>query len=64
MNPREISTSFLIATGHIRPMRGGAQPQRPQAGTTYVRSESRSNFSGEPAFLTESGGSATKLIAR
>ena len=25
MNPHEISTSFLIATGHIRAMRGGAQ---------------------------------------
>jgi len=28
MNPQEISTSFLIATGHIRPMRGGAQTER------------------------------------
>ena len=25
MNPQEISSSFLIATGHIRAMRGGAQ---------------------------------------
>src|SRR5881275_124453 len=25
MNPQELSTSFLIATGHIRAMRGGAQ---------------------------------------
>lgn len=25
MNPQQISTSFLIATGHIRAMRGGAQ---------------------------------------
>jgi hypothetical protein len=25
MNPQEISTSFLVATGHIRAMRGGAQ---------------------------------------
>ncbi len=25
MNPQNISTSFLIATGHIRAMRGGAQ---------------------------------------
>jgi len=25
MNPQEIPTSFLIATGYIRPMRGGAQ---------------------------------------
>src|SRR5438270_13942561 len=25
MNPQGISTSFLVATGHIRAMRGGAQ---------------------------------------
>src|SRR5581483_10784086 len=38
MNPQDISTSFLIATGHIRAMRGGAQPHMLAAtdGHAYV----------------------------
>ena len=38
MNPQQISTSFLIATGHIRAMRGGAQSHMLTAndGNAYV----------------------------
>src|SRR5205823_6521932 len=36
MNPHEISTSFLIATGHIRPMKGGAQSHMLTASDGYA----------------------------
>jgi hypothetical protein len=38
MNPQNVSSSFLIATGHIRAMRGGAQSHMLTAsdGHTYV----------------------------
>jgi hypothetical protein len=38
MNPQNVSSSFLIATGHIRAMRGGAQSHMLTAsdGRAYV----------------------------
>jgi hypothetical protein len=36
MNPQDLSISFLIATGHIRAMRGGAQSHMLTASDGYA----------------------------